>query len=123
MNARLQPPTRMTKPAPVPSPEMMAGNLGMSMPAPTMQPPVNPELNQFQFNNINEQIPPGSINSVEQYLHQAIPQQQQQIQVVKRNLTVAEIMVLFVGAVLCVGLAQSVWNAIPKPSVNIEWRR
>jgi hypothetical protein len=102
---------------------MMVGALGMSMPAPTMQPPVNPELNQFQFNNISEQIPASAINSVEQYMQQTVPTAPPQIQVIKRNLTVAEIMVLFVSAVVCVGLVQTVWNVIPKPSINIEWRR
>ena len=50
-------------------------------------------------------------------------QQQPEVKVVRRNLTVAELIIVFVIAMFGVSAVQFVWNAAPKPQVNIEWRR
>jgi hypothetical protein len=47
----------------------------------------------------------------------------QPVQVVRRNLTVAEMIVLLLASTLLLGGIQTIWNVAPKPIVNIEWRR
>jgi hypothetical protein len=61
---------------------------------------------------------------VAQYLQQNVmPSATPQVQVVRRSLTIAEVGVLFLAAVLTVSGVQALWSIAPKPVVNIEWRR
>lgn len=117
--------------------ELSPMNLGMPMPPPIMQAPVNPELNQFQFNNSREQVVPrqqpnsappvsipGAPDAVQQYIEQTISPALQKTKplVVRRNLTVAEVIVLFIAAIGCVAMTQVIWDHMPKPSFKIEWK-
>jgi hypothetical protein len=45
------------------------------------------------------------------------------VQIVRRNLTVAEMIGLLLASTLLLGGIQMVWNLAPKPIINIEWRR
>jgi hypothetical protein len=45
------------------------------------------------------------------------------VQVVRRNFTVAEIIGVVLVSTMLLGGIQSVWNVVPKPIINIEWRR
>jgi hypothetical protein len=61
---------------------------------------------------------------VAQYIQQNIATQAMpDVQVVKRSLTIAEVGVLFIAAIIAVSGIQAVWSVVPKPVVSIEWRR
>ena len=64
--------------------------------------------------------PPGP-QAVQAYEQEVRPQQE--VQVVRRNLTVAELIAVLIIAMIGVSAVQFVWGAIPKPQVNIEWKR
>lgn len=139
MAVRLQPPTRMSKTV-APKQEV---EQPVSMPV--MQPQIPVDPSQLQFNNSPQlqldnpayipqpvpPIPPHPVGygpeSVDHYVQHTLQQMHQVMDqppvVVRRNLTVAEIIVLFLAACLTVGGIQAILPFIPKPSVNIEWRR
>lgn len=65
-----------------------------------------------------------AVDPVAQYLQQNVmPTAAPQVQVVRRSLTIAEMGVLFLAAVLTVSGVQALWSVTPKPVINIEWRR
>jgi FtsZ-interacting cell division protein ZipA len=50
-------------------------------------------------------------------------QPQSEVKIVRRNLTVAELIIVLLIAMMGVSGIQFVWGAAPKPQVNIEWKR
>lgn len=59
--------------------------------------------------------------AVQSYEQEVRPQPE--VQVVRRNLTVAELIAVLIIAMIGVSAVQFVWDAIPRPQVNIEWKR
>lgn len=102
----------------------MAG-LGMPAPVPMAPQRAPEELNQLHFNNNSEHIPAPALGAeaVNQYMQQTLQQPPMPVKVVRRNLTVAEILTLFVAAIITVSLGQTLLNSIPVPSVRIEFKR
>jgi hypothetical protein len=65
-----------------------------------------------------------AVNQVPEYIQQNNPQMTApQVQIVRRNLTVAELGAVFIFAIFAVGAVQAVWSFVPKPIVSVEWRR
>lgn len=138
MTVQLQPPNRLVNPPQVP-------NLGLDLGAsqPVVQQPGIADPSQLQFNNfdlqqlLQQQVsdppiapnPPqpigAGVQGVEQYMQQfSAPYQDtnEGPQIVRRNLTVAEMLVVFVLSCFFVGGVQIAWSYLPKPVISIEWR-
>jgi hypothetical protein len=49
--------------------------------------------------------------------------QEPEVRIVRRNLTVAELIAVILIAMVGLSAVQFVWSTIPKPQVNIEWKR
>lgn len=104
---------------------------------PVMRPqPVNQAIpNSLQFNNVLEQgvqIKPQQVlnpNAIQEYVEKTIqppasfPSVPMEQPPARRNLTVAEMLVFLVVAMIAVEGVKTVWNFAPKPIISIEWRR
>lgn len=62
--------------------------------------------------------PAATEQPVEQYQQSLEPE----VRVVRRNLTVAELLVVILIAMLGVSAVQFAWGAIPKPQIEVQWK-
>lgn len=59
----------------------------------------------------------------EQTYQQSVLPPEPEVRVVRRNLTVAELIGIILIAMVGVSAVQFVWSAIPKPQIEIQWKR
>lgn len=138
MTVQLQPPNRLVTPQQVPNPGFDLGVSQSVSQQPNTADASQPQFNNFELQQLLQQqtteppVPPSppqplgtGQQGVEQYIQQFTSYPEPvgpQVQVVRRNLTVAEMLVVFILSCFFVGGIQLLWNVVPKPSVSIEWR-
>ncbi len=58
-----------------------------------------------------------------QNYQQPVINEEPEVRIVRRNLTVAELIAVILIAMIGVSGIQFVWSAIPKPEIEIQWKR